>query len=170
MMLVCVVLSAWLGFTLVKKKEVWERELTQRTEQFVALAGIDVVIGGEGNEEHRVKGVCEEVKQRWVRYNWGVDNVRSNSWLESEENDVDLEKQNKSNIFFSEETCSICLGEYEKGDLCVCLPCSHVYHEDCLSNWIINHVSECLHDFFYSVHYSHVLLILQKGQLPTMQF
>merc|ERR1712086_511422 len=32
--------------------------------------------------------------------------------------------------------CSICLGEYEKGDALVSLtPCRHVFHEACISAW-----------------------------------
>merc|ERR1712086_582601 len=32
--------------------------------------------------------------------------------------------------------CSICLGEYEKGDALVSLnPCRHVFHEECISAW-----------------------------------
>merc|ERR1712238_263425 len=32
--------------------------------------------------------------------------------------------------------CSICLGEYEKGDRLVSLnPCRHVFHEACIAAW-----------------------------------
>lgn len=35
--------------------------------------------------------------------------------------------------------CSICLGEYEEGEQLCRLPCSHVYHTDCINSWCSNH-------------------------------
>lgn len=45
-------------------------------------------------------------------------------------------------------TCSICLCEYEPGDILVKLPCSHLYHEECIMSWTKNHVRcpLCNHD------------------------
>jgi hypothetical protein len=34
------------------------------------------------------------------------------------------------------EDCSICLSDYIDGDIVVCLPCGHIYHDACLSHWI----------------------------------
>eukprot|EP01083_Nonionella_stella_P018818 52324_1 len=55
----------------------------------------------------------------------------------------DLEKQtSKGELIDSHDTtCSICLCEYEHGDKCFRLPCSHIYHEECLSLWTANHVT-----------------------------
>jgi hypothetical protein len=38
--------------------------------------------------------------------------------------------------------CSICLSEYEKDDLVTLLKCDHIYHIDCINNWIKNN-SKC---------------------------
>ncbi|CAH2070270.1 unnamed protein product [Thlaspi arvense] len=32
--------------------------------------------------------------------------------------------------------CSICLVEYENGDKITTLPCKHIYHKDCISQWL----------------------------------
>ena len=37
-------------------------------------------------------------------------------------------------------TCSICLGDYEHEDKVIQLPCSHMYHADCIKSWTKNHV------------------------------
>lgn len=34
------------------------------------------------------------------------------------------------------EDCSICLSDFGDGDIIVCLPCNHIYHDACLSHWI----------------------------------
>ncbi len=34
------------------------------------------------------------------------------------------------------DVCSICLTAYKDGDFVVCLPCCHIYHDQCLSPWI----------------------------------
>jgi hypothetical protein len=31
--------------------------------------------------------------------------------------------------------CTICLDEFKKGSTCICLPCSHLFHKDCLLPW-----------------------------------
>ncbi|GMH71584.1 hypothetical protein TL16_g05694 [Triparma laevis f. inornata] len=38
-----------------------------------------------------------------------------------------------------QNTCSICICEYEPSDTCVQLPCGHIYHDECLEQWIENH-------------------------------
>jgi hypothetical protein len=34
------------------------------------------------------------------------------------------------------DVCSICLSAFEDGDFVVCLPCCHIYHDQCLTPWI----------------------------------
>ncbi|PIN00807.1 Ubiquitin--protein ligase [Handroanthus impetiginosus] len=33
-------------------------------------------------------------------------------------------------------TCSVCLEEFSKGCEVVCMPCSHVFHGDCIQQWL----------------------------------
>mmetsp|Transcript_21127 Transcript_21127/g.42099 ORF Transcript_21127/g.42099 Transcript_21127/m.42099 type:complete len:319 (-) Transcript_21127:122-1078(-) len=35
--------------------------------------------------------------------------------------------------------CSICLCDYDEDDCVVVLPCKHIFHDDCLNQWIDNH-------------------------------
>ena len=36
---------------------------------------------------------------------------------------------------FVDETCAICLGDYEPGDSLRLLPCNHTFHLHCLTTW-----------------------------------
>ena len=35
--------------------------------------------------------------------------------------------------------CVICMEEYIQGDNAIYLPCFHLYHEDCIREWLQNH-------------------------------
>ena len=37
------------------------------------------------------------------------------------------------------EACSVCLLEYEKESICRFTPCLHIFHSDCLQQWIMKH-------------------------------
>jgi len=39
--------------------------------------------------------------------------------------------------------CSICLDKFEENDVVSILPCSHVFHKDCLSDWAVMPKDEC---------------------------
>lgn len=44
-----------------------------------------------------------------------------------------------------ENRCVICQMTYRRGDQQIKLPCSHVYHGECITKWLsINKVSKCL--------------------------
>ncbi|CAK87196.1 unnamed protein product (macronuclear) [Paramecium tetraurelia] len=38
-----------------------------------------------------------------------------------------------------QETCSVCLLEYQKQAICRFTPCHHIFHADCLEQWIMKH-------------------------------
>lgn len=44
--------------------------------------------------------------------------------------------------------CSICLCEYEKGEIFTTLPCLHKFHKDCVTNWLSRKATcpVCLHE------------------------
>ncbi|CAH8384068.1 unnamed protein product, partial [Eruca vesicaria subsp. sativa] len=43
--------------------------------------------------------------------------------------------QTKKNKFTTTQ-CSICLVNYVMGDQLTTLPCKHIYHQDCISQWL----------------------------------
>lgn len=44
----------------------------------------------------------------------------------------------------SNTTCVVCQCEYESGDTAVQMPCQHLYHRDCLLEWLKSHNSCCI--------------------------
>ena len=46
---------------------------------------------------------------------------------------LELEKMNES----KHDNCTICLEAFKINDACIKLPCSHLYHEDCIISWFI---------------------------------
>ena len=45
--------------------------------------------------------------------------------------------------FMEEETCSICICEFENDDKVIITSCSHLFHEQCLTLWIKNSIDKC---------------------------
>mmetsp|Transcript_62234 Transcript_62234/g.69636 ORF Transcript_62234/g.69636 Transcript_62234/m.69636 type:complete len:332 (+) Transcript_62234:106-1101(+) len=113
-------------------------------------------------------GVGEIVKQNWdtflfnspaslvkkekfgtkINYNNHDDTLFT---IDNDNDDYDVDDNDIVNELIEEEEegkengpeCSICLGEYEKGDELVSLnPCQHVFHEKCISTWT-NHNTRC---------------------------
>ena len=39
---------------------------------------------------------------------------------------------------FYDDECVLCLEPYCKGDLVVCLPCEHAYHQACIRRWLVH--------------------------------
>ena len=39
-----------------------------------------------------------------------------------------------------QEECSVCLEAFVSGQILICLPCNHRFHEDCVVPWLENHV------------------------------
>lgn len=38
--------------------------------------------------------------------------------------------------FILEEQCQICLSPYQMNDKALCMPCDHIFHENCLKIWL----------------------------------
>jgi len=47
--------------------------------------------------------------------------------------------KNSDNDVSEEDKCSVCLGEYEKGESLKTLPCFHKFHVDCIDPWLDTH-------------------------------
>lgn len=44
---------------------------------------------------------------------------------------------------YSQDTCVICLSEFENGDKLIVLPCDHEFHADCIKPWILKKSNKC---------------------------
>lgn len=42
-------------------------------------------------------------------------------------------------VLYSDESCSVCLDEYEEGDQLLQLTCGHVFHRHCIDYWLNGH-------------------------------
>lgn len=83
--------------------------------------------GRPDGAENVITGVSEETKAGWRKLNF--DSVETAS--ERKDNgDMQLKR--------TDSGCCICLGEYEMGEPVCELPCGHVFHEKCISNWCEN--------------------------------
>jgi hypothetical protein len=93
--------------------------------------------GGYGNPDGHGgnPGLSDQAKERWNRFKWKVeDDVKTKGGYGS------VGQQEKEGKEEEEPHCSICLGEYEEGEELACLPCKHIYHEDCVASWCTNHI------------------------------
>ena len=57
----------------------------------------------------------------------------------------DFHNDEESSNDIPENTCSICLSELQEGDIVGDIPCGHVFHKDCLKEWLHknNHCPIC---------------------------
>jgi glutaredoxin-related protein len=44
---------------------------------------------------------------------------------------------------YSDKDCNICMDEYKNGDSVTHLTCKHVFHTDCIKNWLCNEKITC---------------------------
>ncbi|KAJ3140065.1 hypothetical protein HK100_010808 [Physocladia obscura] len=57
---------------------------------------------------------------------------------ENSDQQHDISGQPEMKEFMSSVTCSICLGDYEAGEILRELPCFHAFHMDCIDGWLMD--------------------------------
>ncbi|KAF7456536.1 E3 ubiquitin-protein ligase RNF128 [Cryptosporidium felis] len=53
-------------------------------------------------------------------------------WRKLKENDISLNQHT-----FLQDNCIICLNDFTSSEMARCLPCNHVFHEDCIDMWLL---------------------------------
>ena len=56
---------------------------------------------------------------------------------------IQIFKENKEDIKTQNEKCTICQDEFRDNDETRLLKCKHLYHKDCIDNWLLNHSPKC---------------------------
>lgn len=98
--------------------------------------------GGYGNPDgHGTPGVSDEARGKWSKFTYEAARDKKESRRGSY-GSVALQEVAKqpAGCEHEEPHCSICLGEYEEGEELSMLPCSHIYHHDCIGSWCSNHI------------------------------
>lgn len=79
------------------------------------------------------KHVFEESIDWVVQHSMDVDEVRM---VPADDSSIEALDSNKALILTDSGTCSVCLEEFFKGCEVVCMPCAHIFHEDCIKKWL----------------------------------
>lgn len=92
--------------------------------------------GRPDGEEEQTPGVSQEAKARWKQFKW--NGCMAKGCKKGDYGAVPTKVGDEAALDIDPQ-CSICLSEYEDSDLLTQLPCSHVYHTDCINSWTENH-------------------------------
>merc|ERR1712113_941596 len=57
-------------------------------------------------------------------------------------NSKEIEMKNEDENEDGHQTCPVCKDKFEDGDVCKLMPCDHLYHKDCIEQWL-NHANNC---------------------------
>jgi len=76
----------------------------------------------DGDDAEENRGVTDEAKRHW------------------EQIEFDQGAPATNNLKSEDQSCCICLAEYESGDDLYVVPCGHMYHTDCINSWCTSHI------------------------------
>lgn len=97
-----------------------------------------MMMGGYGHpdgENHAETGVSEEAKSAWKGFAYKELRDKQESRLSNSYGSLKEQSERSED----QPHCSICLGEYEEGENLFRLPCSHIYHVECINSWCSSH-------------------------------
>ena len=124
-------------------------ETNRRVQLALAImqSQIQMMEGGYGHPDggENRPGVGDDAKVKWDRFEFkSVASLRQRGSYGSvsEQKEAAANGGDAKHGCEEEPTCSICLCEYEKGDMLVSLPCKHVFHEACITSWT-DHNTRC---------------------------
>lgn len=93
--------------------------------------------GGYGHSDGQTTpGVSEEAQAKWKTFAYKASRDKKESRRGSYGSVAQGEVVKQAE---EEPHCSICLGEYEEGEELSKLPCTHIYHHECIASWCSNH-------------------------------
>ncbi|CAD8170039.1 unnamed protein product [Paramecium pentaurelia] len=95
----------------------------------------------------RVQDETNTISNSQINNNNNINNRRNKSILNTNLLDQYMPKLQYSQILEIpeiqeqdvQEACSVCLIEYQKYCICRLTPCHHIFHPDCLQQWILKH-------------------------------
>jgi hypothetical protein len=102
---------------------------------------------GRPDDDEEGVGVRPEARLGWKQYTFEkgcTTSLETNTSRSNINGSLEDEKYalRQKNVLGdgTEDTCSICLGDYEVGESITELPCLHSFHSDCISTWVRGHV------------------------------
>jgi hypothetical protein len=100
-----------------------------------------MMLGGYGHPDgqSRNPGVSDEARSKWERFKY-VPGAQDAPKAAGDGYGSVSSKNEKESLMEEAPHCSICLAEYDSGDEVTRLPCTHMYHDECIKSWTANHV------------------------------
>ena len=109
------------------------------------------------NNYDKVYEICREEIKRFLRISLRyviirnmMNNLAENRQMDDvklvmKEDEIEkIKKINYDNTLNKEnEKCAICLEDFKKNDDCRELKCKHIYHINCIDNWLLKHSYKC---------------------------
>ena len=106
-----------------------KNKLNDKLEEKLAIAAV---------EEQIIKELCSNSNNQV-----NIDKIFNKEKNEEENNKIKDKIKNISQIYYKKDefensSCYICYDEFKDNELLKQLKCGHIFHQECLSQWLIN--------------------------------